>query len=244
MRQASVEVVRVVEGAVGVLLLAVVLSIIAVSLLRRWTARRRAKNFDPGVPALARFADTESHDTIAFGGGAGVARVQQRRDTVVYGYLAVVEEYVGVSSGPTWCTLTVSLPGRVPLLVVDNSAATGRPGVPFEAPHRARMGDPDFDAAYIVGAGEPEAAARVLGPAARAVLLEQPVQRLMLHDSKMLLRTFDGVRLDRARIDSLNAMATRFLSSTPSFVRASLAVSGPLRAGEPLPEGLYGPDAD
>lgn len=243
MRQASVEVVRVVEGAVGVLLLAVVLSIIAVSLLRRWTARRRAKNFDPGVPALARFADTESHDTIAFGGGAGVARVQQRRDTVVYGYLAVVEEYVGVNSGATWCTLTVSLPGRVPLLVVDNSAAAGRPGVPFEAPYRTQVGDPAFDASYVVGTGEPEAATRVLGPAARAVLLEQPVQRLMLHDSKMLLRTFDGVRLDRARIDSLDAMAARFLSSTPSFVRASLAVSGPLRADEPLPEGLYGPDA-
>jgi hypothetical protein len=243
-RQASVEVVRVVEGAVGVLLLAAVLSVIAVSLLRRWAARRRLKNFDPGVPALARFADTESHDTIGFGGGAGVARVQQRRDTVVYGYLAVVEEYVGVNSGSTWCTLTVSLPGRVPLLVVDNNLAVGRPGVPFEAPHRTRVGDPTFDTAYIVGAGEPEVAERVLGAAARAVLLEQPVQRLMLHDSKMLLRTFDGVSLDRSRIESLNATATRFLSSTPSFVRSALAVSGPMRADEPLPEGLYGPDPD
>jgi hypothetical protein len=241
-RQASVEVVRVVEGAVGVLLLALVLSIIAVSLLRRWASRRRVRHADPGVPALARFADTEIFDSIAFGGGAGVARVQQRRDTVVYGYLAVVEEFVGVSSGATWCTLTVSLPGRVPLLVVDNVAALGRPGVPFEAPHRTRAGDPSFDASYVVGAGEPEAADRVLGPAARAVLLDEPVQRLMLHDSKMVLRTFDGVTLDRSRIESLNDMAARFLSSTPSFVRSSLAVSGPVGRDEPLPEGLYGPD--
>ena len=242
MRQASVEFVRVVEGAVGVLLLAVVLSVIAVSVLRRWAARRRERNADPGVPALARFADTESHDTISFGGGAGVARVQQRRDTVVHGYLAVAEEYADVHGDRTWCTLTVTLPGRVPLLVVDNSTAVGRFGVPFEAPHRSEVDDPSFAAAYVVGAGEPEVADQVLGPAARAVLLEEQVQRLMLHDSTLLLRTFDGVTLDRSRIESLNAMATRFLSSTPSFVRSPLAVSGPVRGTEPLPQGLYGPD--
>ena len=48
--------------------------------------------------------------------------------------------------------------------------------------------------------------------------------------------------LDRSRIELLTAMAARFLSSTPSFVRSALAVSGPACGTEPLPEGLYGPD--
>jgi hypothetical protein len=244
LKSASVEIERAVEGAIGVLLLAVVLSVLALALLRRWRARRDAQHADPGVPALARFADIETHDTIGFGGGAGSARVRRRRDTVTYGYLAVAEEYEATRTGEPWCTLSVTLPGRVPFLVVDNSRAVGRVGVPLEAPLRARVDDPPFESAYVVGAGELDAAERVLSPAARGVLLDQPVQRLMLHDSTLLLRTFDGVRLDHSMIESLNAMAARFLSSTPSFVTSSLAASGPLRADDPLPQGLYGPDSD
>ena len=182
MRLASVEVERAVEGTVGVLLLAVVLSVLAIALIRRRVARGRAQRVDPGVPALARFADIETHHTIAFGGGAGAARVQRRQDTVTYGYLAMAEEYVGVPAGEAWCTLTVALPGRVPFLVVDAVPAAGRVGVPLEAPHRERVGAAAFDDAYVVGVAEPGTAGRILTPGAQSVLLTEPVQRLMLHD--------------------------------------------------------------
>jgi hypothetical protein len=244
LRVAALEGVRVVEGAVGGVLLAVVLSVFAVSGLRRWMRLRRARTADPGTPALARFVDAETQDWTAFGGGARVARVRRRRDTVTYGYLAVAEEFVDPEGGAPWCTLTVTLPGRVPFLVADNAAAAGRPGVPMEAPHRTPVGDPSFDAAYVVGAAEPDLPERVLSPAARKVLLASPVQRLMLRESELLLRTFDGVTLDEATIERLDTVAARLLASTPSFVQSTLAASGPVRKDDPLPEGLYGPGED
>jgi hypothetical protein len=242
-RLGALEAERAVEGAVGALLLAAVLAVFAVALTRRWVARRRAERADPGVPALARFADIETDDAIAFGGGAASARVRRRRDTVVYGYLAVAEEYVG-GDGGAWCTLTVALPGRVPFLVIDAVQAGGRVGVPLEAPRRERVGAAAFDAAYVVGVAEPGTAGRVLTPGAQTVLLTERVQRLMLHGRSLVLRTFDGVRLDLEAMSSLQATAAGFLTATPSFVRSSLAVSGPAPADAPLPPGRYGPDTD
>src|SRR5439155_5360281 len=105
-----------------------------------------------------------------------------------------------------------------------------------------------FDATYSVGSGEPEWITRVLSPAARDVLLRAPVQRLMLHETQLLLRTFDGVTLDDQVIASLDSIAARFLASTPSFVsstRAPAGTSGPLPdSADPLPEGFYEPDAE
>lgn len=247
MQSAGVELARVVEGAAGVVVAAAVLAILAIQ-LRRWMRQRRLAHLDPGTPALARFVDTENTDPTVFGGGAWSARVRQRLDTVTYGYLAVAEEYVSADTGGSWCTLTVTLPGRVPLLVVDNRAAVGRVGVPMQLPYRAALDDPPFDVTYTVGAGEAEAIARVLTPAAREVLLRAPVQRLMLHERQLLLRTFDGVAFNERVIEALDGVAARFLASTPSFVTASRAparsAGGRPDDGEPLPEGFYGPDAE
>jgi hypothetical protein len=110
------------------------------------------------------------------------------------------------------------------------------------------LDDPPFDATYVVGAAHPDQATRVLTPKARDVLLRAPVQRLILQESQLQLRTFDGVSLDDEVIAWLDGIAARFLASTPSFVsagRPSAAPSGSLLTSEaPLPEGLYGPDAE
>ena len=239
--EASSDVAQVVEAAVGGVLVGVVLTLLGLQILRWWRARRRVPD-DPRVPALARFADSETTDARTFGGGAWSARVRRRRDTVTYGYLAVAEEHVSADSGGRWCTLTVTLPGRVPFLVVDNRVAAGRTGVPMDAPYRESLDDPPFDATYVVGSGEPPTVAQVLTPDAREVLLRAPVQRLMLHESQVLLRTFDGVQLSDETIEWLDGLAARFLASTPSFLRP--ARTAPERAGatEPVPPGRYGPD--
>jgi hypothetical protein len=247
LQSAGVEITRVVEGAIAGVLLVAVLAIVTVHGLR-WLRARRRKQDDPGKPALARFVDSETTDPKTFGGGAWSARVRRRRDTVTYGYLAVAEEYTSEDSGGRWCTLTVTLPGRVPFVAADNRSATGRTDVPVEAPYRVSLDDPPFDATYVVGAAHPDQATRVLTPKARDVLLRAPVQRLILQESQLQLRTFDGVSLDDEVIAWLDGIAARFLASTPSFVsagRPSAAPSGSLLTSEaPLPEGLYGPDAE
>jgi hypothetical protein len=244
---AGVEVARVVEGVAGGVVVVAVLAILGIQVTRWWRQRRLLRE-EAGSPSLARFVDTESTDATSFGGGAWSARVQQRRDTVTYGYLAVAEEYVSEDTGGRWCTLTVTLPGRVPFLVADNRAATGRSGVPMEMPHRSTLDDPPFDATYTVGAEDPDQIARVFSPDARDVLLRAPVQRLMLHETQLLLRTFDGVTLDDEVIASLDGIAARFLAATPSFVSVTRAVaSSPSLlpdSSDPLPQGFYGPDAD
>jgi hypothetical protein len=238
---------RVVQGAVAGVVVAAVLAILAIQ-LSRWLKKRRLDQDEPGTPALSRFADIENTNATTFGGGAWSARIRARRDTVTYGYLAVAEEYASEDTGGRWCTLTVTLPGRVPFLVADNRAATGRSGVPMEMPFHGTVDDPPFDATYSVGAGESEWITRVLSPEARDVLLRAPVQRLMLHESQLLLRTFDGVTLDDHVIESLDSIAARFLASTPSFVsnaRTPAGMSGVLPdSDDPLPEGFYGPDAE
>jgi hypothetical protein len=244
-QSAEIEIARVIEGAIGGVVVAVALAILTVQAMRWWQQRRRKTHEEPGTPALARFVDTENTDVTTFGGGAWSARVRRRRDTVTYGYLAVAEEYLSADTGGRWCTLTVTLPGRVPFLVADNRAAVGRVGVPMEAPQRATLDDPPFDATYVVGAVDAETISRVFTPAAREVLLRAPVQRLLLHDSRLLIRTFDGVTLSDQLIEALDGIAARFLASTPSFVTAVKApvrsFGGPPDSAEPLPEGFYGP---
>ena len=239
---AGLEVDRAIEGALGILLVAAGVGFAAVLLMCRWRAQRAAKQLEPPVPALARFADVETSDSAVFGGGAVAARPRRRRDCVVYGYPAAVEEFRGAETGAPWCTLTVSLPGRVPFLVADNWQAVGQPGVPHEAPLRPRLGEASFDSAYVVGVRDQEVTARVLGPAARAVLLENPVQRLVLQGSIVMVRTFDGDELDDATVERLGAVVARFLAATPSFVQSTMVVSGPRHRDAPLPQGLYGPD--
>lgn len=238
---------QIAEGAVLGVVVGALLAIAGLQFVR-WRRRRREVPDDSGTPALARFVDTENTDPMSFGGGAWSARVIQRRDTVTYGYLAVVEEYASADTGGRWCTLAVSLPGRVPFLVIDNRAAAGRVGVPMGMPAREDLDDPPFDATYVVGAADTETIPRVLTAAAREVLVRAPVQRLMLHESQLLLRTFDGVLLDDEVIDALDGIAARFLASTPSFVRAAKAPAHSSGAGpevaEPLPPGFYGPAAD
>jgi len=241
---AGIELDRAIEGALGILLVAVAVAFAGVVLAPRWRATRAAKQLAPPEPALARFADVETTDPAVFGGGAVAARTRRRRDCVVYGYPAAVEEFRDASSGASWCTLSVSLPGRVPFLVVDHWQAVGQPGVPHDAPLRPRLGDPTFDSAYVIGVRESDVPARVLGPGARAVLLESPVQRLVLQGSIVMVRTFDGAELDDAAVTWLGAVVARFLASTPSFVQSSMVVSGGRRRDAPLPEGLYGPAAD
>jgi len=241
---AGVEPDRAIEGALGVLLVAAALIFAAVVLLRRWRARRAAKQVVPPVPALARFADVETTDPSVFGGGAIAARTRRRRDDVVYGYPAAVEEFRDANSAASWCTLSVSLPGRVPFLVLDHWQAVGQPGVPQAAPLRPRLGDSAFDSAYVIGVQDADVASRVLGPGARTVLLETPVQRLVLQGSIVMVRTFDGDELSDALVERLGAVVARFLAATPSFVQTSMVVSGARRPDAPLPEGLYGPAAD
>jgi hypothetical protein len=244
----AIDTLQVAEGAVGGVVLGALLAIASLQVTRWWKRRRAVDPTAVGTPALARFIDTDTTDPASFGGGAWSARAIQRRDTVTYGYLAVVEEYASADTGGRWCTLTVSLPGRVPSLVVDNRAATGRVGVPLDMPAGGSLDDPPFDATYIVGADAAETIPRVLTAAAREVLVRAPVQRLMLHESQLLLRTFDGVLLDDEVIQALDGIAARFLASTPSFVTVAKAPAhsptGLGDAEEPLPEGFYGPAAD
>ncbi|MDT4902988.1 MAG: hypothetical protein QOH52_1004 [Pseudonocardiales bacterium] len=241
---AAVDAVRVVEGIVGAALVVAALAVAIVALVR-WR-RQREQAPEVGEHALARFIDVTLTDPPTFGGGASAARIRRRRDTVTYGYLAVAEEHVSTDGGAPWCTLIVTLPGRVPFLVADNRAVIGRPHARLDAPHFAELDDPAFDATYAVGAEEPWLIPRVLAPAARAVLLTNPVQRLMLRETSVLLRTFDGVGLDDATIAWLDAVAEQFLSSTPSFITSTRAAAGnptpPEHSDLPLPQGFYGPD--
>jgi hypothetical protein len=245
-RIASVDALRIVEASIGSLLLLAACVIALGYVLRLRREHERARSQRPRIPALKGYEGATT-DPRVFGGGAKAARVGRRRDVVSYGYLGVAEEYADEDSLARWCTLSVRLPGRVPYLVVDRWDAIGRPDVPAAAPLRGELGDPHFDATYVVGAEQPELIGRVLGPVAREVLVAAPLQRLALRDSTLLLRTLDGVQLSDKLIAAMVLVAERFLASTPSFVTS---VKAPVGAGPdgsssaPLPEGLYGPDRD
>jgi hypothetical protein len=187
---------------------------------------------------LARFTDVTVSDPDTFGGGFASGHVRYRVATVAYGYLAVVEEYENVDEGATWCLLTVSLPGLAPYLVIDHRSAAGRPGVPAE-PLERRTGDAVFDDVYVVGADEPADVARVLGAEVRQLLVDRPVQRLLISGGVMVLRTFDGADAGDAVISELTDVVAGVLSSTPSFVTPRSGRDVGLR-GKPLAPGLHG----
>ncbi len=243
MQLAAVDGLRVTEGVVGGVLI-LVAAIAAAVMFARWLRVRRPAEETPRVETLSRFGDVVLTDPTTFGGGATSAKVLRRQDTVAYGYLAVADEYEG-DDGTHWCTLTVSLPGRVPLLVADNRAAQGRPHVPMTTPSHRALDSAAFDAAYVAGAEEPWVISRVFGPPeVQRAMLASPVQRLMLRDSRVMLRTFDGATLDDTMIVWLTGVAEQILSSAPSVLVAGRtpARNEPARqAVAPLQPGFYGP---
>jgi hypothetical protein len=229
---------RIGEAAVGGVL---VLALLALALVQ-WRlahARRRESIEPPGIPALARSGPVVLTDPLGFGGGAPAAELRRRRDTVAYGHLAVVEQFSTPDGAEQWCTLTVNLPGRVPFLSVDRAGTHGPAGST-----RVTIGEDDFDPAFTVWAAESRTAGEVLVPAARRVLLEATVQRVMLRGSHLLLRTPNGASLGPVTTTDLVQTASAFLASTPSFITHDLA-GRPLvtaRQAAPLPPGLYGVD--
>lgn len=202
-----------------------------------------------GPPALARF-EGEIADPNAHGGGVLLARAIARRDTVAYGYPAVVEEFCSVDGTQTWRVLSVLLPGRVPHLVVDHRSAVGRPDVPGGPVPVS--GDPAFDGEYVAR-GDVAVLRRILTPAVRQLLVETPVQRFALRGRTMLLRSFDAGTLHPDGDNRLRRLAGTVLGSAPSFI-ADRSWSGgpgesvPLEAlppdGEPLLPGMNGADEE
>jgi hypothetical protein len=189
---------------------------------------------------LARFTDVTLSDPGTFGGGFATGHVRYRVATVAYGYLAVVEEYENLDHATTWCLLTVSLPGLAPYLVVDHRSAFGRAGVPAE-PIERRTGDGAFDDVYAVGADDAAVVAGILGPDVRRLLVEHPVQRLLISGGVLVLRTFDGADASDAVVNDLTDVVAGVLSSTPSFVTPRSGRDVGVR-GKPLAPGLHGSD--
>ena len=221
---------RIAEAAVGAAVV-LALAVICVLQYRAWHKRRNEPQL-PSIAELVSFAPVILTDPLLFGGGAVAAAQRQRHDTVAYGYLSVAEEFAPADGGPPWCTLTVSLPGQVPLISVDRGA-TPAGLVPV------LTGDSAFDSVYRVSAGtDATHVAVVLTPAARAVLQRGGLQRLMLRDSELLARTPDGTTLAPNVRTDLARVVEAFLAATPSFV--TRGVLDP--SGAPLPPGLYGVD--
>jgi hypothetical protein len=226
---------RIAEAAVGTALL-LALAAICVLHVRAWRLRRREPQL-PTIAELVRFGPVLVADPLLFGGGAPAAAQRRREDAVAYGYLAVAEEFAPADGGPPWCTMTVSLPGRVPLLSVDRAG-------PPQGLVPVLTGDAGFDAVFRVSAGSDVAqVTAVLTPPVRDLLRRAAVQRLMLRDSELLVRTPDGVTLEPDVRAGLVRLVEAFLAATPSFVTHDLA-------GRPLPDtpdgplkpGLYGID--
>lgn len=238
---AEVDAARVVMGAAGVVLVIVVVVLAAFQVMR-WLRERRAAEPLPGeIHALAR-VNAKILDPFIFGGGAESAHVRRRRDTVAYGFPAAIEEYSAALDGHPWLTLTVMLPGRAPFLSIDHERAlagvVGGTAVPLR--------DAEFDAQYTATAVHPEVVPAVITRAVRQVLLQSPVQRLMLRESMLIVRSFAGVRLSEATAEWMTDIAADFLKSTPSFIKHDMAgrplVLAAASANQPLQPGFYGPD--
>ena len=202
-----------------------------------------------GLPALARF-EGEIADPNAHGGGVLRARAVARRDTVAYGFPAVVEEFCTLDGTQAWRVLSVLLPGRVPHVVVDHRSAVGRPDVPGGPVPVS--GDPAFDGEYVAR-GDVAVLRRILTPAVRQLLVETPVQRFALRGRTMLLRSFDADALHPDGDNRLRRLAGTLLGSAPSFI-ADRSWSGgpgesvPIEAlpvdAEPLLPGMNGDDEE
>jgi hypothetical protein len=229
---------RIGEAAAGGIF---VLALLGLALIqwRVWRARKREGFDPPGIPALARSGPILISDPLAFGGGAAKAELRRRRDTVAYGYLAVLDHFSTPDGAREWYTLTVNLPGRVPFLSVDRAGTPGPAGAT-----RVTIGDDEFDPQFTVWAAESQTVADVLVPQARSVLVDAPIQRLMLREAQLLLRTPDGASPLPNTTADLVQTAAAFLESTPSFVTHDFAGRPVVVADSaaPLPPGLYGLD--
>ena len=238
---ADVDATRVAMGIAGGVLV-IVVAVLAMFQIRRWlNERRRAEPLPGAIPALAR-VKAKILDPLVFGGGAESAHVRRRRDTVSYGFMAALEEYSAALDGPPWLTLTVMLPGRAPFLSIDHERAlagvVGGTAVPLR--------DADFDAQYTATAVHTDVVPAVLTPRAMQVLLKSPVQRLMLRESLLIVRSFEGVRLSESSAEWMTGLAADFLKSTPSFIKHDMAgrplVLAAATADAPLQPGFYGID--
>ena len=234
-------------GLIGALLVIVVLVLIAQWWLRRREQRRRNASEAQRSDRLSRSSVSVVNEPLTFGGGSVTASVTNRRETVAYGYLGVVEEFQSGETGTAWSVLTVTLPGWVPYLVLDHRKAIGRPGAPAIGGQQVRIGDPVFDGHFVAVCAEPSVVQRILTPAVRTLLVQFPLQRISLSGRTLLLRTFDENPLSPTVVQGLDLAATEILSTAPSFVMDKRPALGQVAASlptspDPLPEGFYGPE--
>jgi len=212
---------------------------------RQEEARRAAAAAVADDGRLSRSNSAAVNDPLTFGAGAMSAEPTNRRETVAYGYLGVVEEYVGLESGTCWSVLSLTLPGWLPYLVIDHRSVMGRAGVPPAAGSAVPTGDRAFDETFVVVASEPAVVARVLTAEVRALLAHFPLQRVSLSGRTMLLRTFDDNKLTDTVVQGLDLAASDFLATAPSFVMEKRPKIGELVASlptspDPVPRGFYG----
>lgn len=202
----------------------------------------RSARSEPVVPIdrLARFAEGILTNPDVFGGGADRARVAVRAQTVAYGYLGVVEGYVHPDTGAVWSTLTVTLPCAVPAVTLEHRSGLGRPGVAAADAELPPLGEPGFDAQYVITSVEPATLATLFTGRLCQVLVERPIQRLTFDDRRLLLRTFDGVHAGLEEIEWLDGLAADVLAATPAFVIRAMGAAAPTAPPQTFPPGLYG----
>jgi hypothetical protein len=239
--------VKLTAALIGGLCLIVVLVLIAGWVLRRREETRRNAAESHRSDRLSRSSVAVVREPLTFGGGSVTASVTNRRETVAYGYLGVVEEFKSGETTGTWSVLNVTLPGWVPYLVLDHRKAIGRPGVPAAGGQQVRTGDAVFDGHFVSISAEPAVVQRILTPAVRTLLVQFPLQRISLSGRTLLLRTFDENPLSATVVQGLNLAATEILSTAPSFVMGKRPALGQVAASlptgpEPVPQGFYGPD--
>jgi hypothetical protein len=234
-------------GLIGVLLVVVVAWWVGGWWIHRRREEQRRASEAPSSDRLSRSSVAVVHEPLTFGGGSVTATVTNRRESVAYGYLGVVEEYRSGETNAVWSVLNLTLPGWVPYLVLDHRKAIGRPSVPPVGGQQIPTGDPVFDGHFVSVSADPAVVHRVLSPALRGLLVQFPLQRISLSGRTMLLRTFDDNPLSDTVWAGLNVAATEILSTAPSFVMAKRPSLGEVAAllptgPEPLPEGFYGPE--
>ena len=234
-------------GLIGVLVLIIISYWVIGWYLRRRREQQRITATAPDSDRLSRSSVAVVNEPLTFGGGALTASVTNRRESVAYGYIGVVEEFQSGETGASWSVLNLTLPGWVPYLVLDHRKAVGRPSVPAAGGQQIKTGDAVFDGHFVSVAADPAVVARVLSPALRGLLMQFPLQRISLSGRTLLLRTFDDNPLSDTVWAGLNLAATEILSTAPSFVMAKRPLLGEVAAMlpiglEPLPEGFYGPE--
>jgi hypothetical protein len=199
--------------------------------------RSRARSGDAALSGqrLARFNGGVITHPALFGGGYPSAFVVNRRQTVAYGYPAVLEEFEAPESAARWCTLSVSLPNPLPQLVIDHRPALGRADVPPASGVRVSTGGAEFDATYAVTAVDADVAERLVTGELRGVLLHRPLQRISFAGARLMLRSFDCDGLTPELAEWLGIVAAEALAVTPGFA------SRLRNEWLPFPPGICGP---